>query len=133
MPNRALRQDCALLSCVFFVLFVLAPAATAQQTRHGLYRGMPVTYVLEHGKAIFQGDIILEKVQPINPQLPPPPSFTAAPGGATPCTSTLAAKAHCTFSVTFPPSAVGTRASAITVTDSANPAVQTLNATGTGQ
>ena len=86
MPNRALRHACALLSCVFFVLFILAPAANAQQVRQGLYRGMPVTYVLEHGKAIFQGDIILEKVQPINPQLPPPPSFTAAPGGATPCT-----------------------------------------------
>jgi hypothetical protein len=75
VPNRALRHACALLSCVFFVLFILAPAANAQQVRQGLYRGMPVTYVLEHGKAIFQGDIILEKVQPINPQLPPPPSF----------------------------------------------------------
>ena len=28
----------------------------------GLYRGMPVTYVVKNGKAIFQGDIILEKV-----------------------------------------------------------------------
>src|SRR4029077_332603 len=26
----------------------------------GLYRGMPVTYVVRNGKAIFQGDIILE-------------------------------------------------------------------------
>jgi hypothetical protein len=34
--------------------------------------------------------------------------------------------------VTFTPSAVGTRASAVTVTDSANPSVQTMNVTGTG-
>jgi hypothetical protein len=59
--------------------------------------------------------------------------YTATPGGSTPCTSALAAHAHCTFTVSFAPSAVGTRASAITVTDSATPAVQTLNVTGTGQ
>jgi hypothetical protein len=59
--------------------------------------------------------------------------FAVVPGGATPCTSTLAARSSCTFTVTFTPSAVGTRASAITVTDSANPGVQALNATGTGQ
>jgi Astacin (Peptidase family M12A) len=33
----------------------------------GLYRGMPVTYVVMHGKAIFQGDIILEKVDALPP------------------------------------------------------------------
>jgi hypothetical protein len=59
--------------------------------------------------------------------------YAAAPGGSTPCTSTLAAHAHCTFAVSFTPSAVGTRASAITVTDTATPSVQTMNVTGTGQ
>jgi Astacin (Peptidase family M12A)/Abnormal spindle-like microcephaly-assoc'd, ASPM-SPD-2-Hydin/Divergent InlB B-repeat domain len=59
--------------------------------------------------------------------------YTAVPGGATPCGSTLAGKAHCTFIVTFTPSAVGTRAATITVTDSANPPVQTMSVTGTGQ
>ena len=59
--------------------------------------------------------------------------FNATPGGATPCSSTLNANGHCTFAVTFTPSAVGTRASSITVTDSANPGVQTLKVTGTGQ
>jgi hypothetical protein len=59
--------------------------------------------------------------------------YTAAPGGATPCTSMLAAKANCTFTVTFTPSAAGTRAAAITVTDSSNPSLQTMNLTGTGQ
>ncbi len=59
--------------------------------------------------------------------------FAIVPGGATPCTTTLAARSGCTFTVTFTPSAVGTRASAITVTDSANPGVQTINVTGTGQ
>jgi hypothetical protein len=59
--------------------------------------------------------------------------FAAAPGGATPCSSTLGAHAKCTFNVTFTPTAVGTRPSAITVTDAANPGVQTVNVTGTGQ
>ena len=59
--------------------------------------------------------------------------YSAAPGGTTPCTSSLAAKAHCTFTVIFTPSAVGTRAAAITATDAATPAVQTMPVTGTGQ
>lgn len=33
---------------------------------------MPVTYVVKNGKAIFQGDIILEKVDPIKSQTLPP-------------------------------------------------------------
>jgi hypothetical protein len=59
--------------------------------------------------------------------------YSAVPGGSTPCTSTLGANAHCTFTVTFTPSAVGTRTATITVTDSATPSVQVLSATGTGQ
>ena len=59
--------------------------------------------------------------------------YAAAPGGTTPCSGTLPAHAKCTFAVTFTPSAVGTRTSAVTVTDSANPNVQTMNVTGTGQ
>jgi hypothetical protein len=59
--------------------------------------------------------------------------FAVAPGGTTPCTGTLAAHAKCTITVTFTPHAVGTRASAITVTDSSNPGVETMAVTGTGQ
>jgi hypothetical protein len=59
--------------------------------------------------------------------------FTAASGGATPCSGTLAAHATCTFTVTFTPSAVGTRTGAVTVTDGSNPNVQTVGVTGTGQ
>src|SRR5580698_9043655 len=43
-------------------------SAKAQQIERGLYRGMPVTYTMVGGKAIFQGDIVLEKVMPIDPQ-----------------------------------------------------------------
>ena len=68
MSSLTLRHSCALLSCVFFV----SVAASAQQVRQGIYRGMPVTYVLQHGKAIFQGDIVLETVQAIDPQVAPP-------------------------------------------------------------
>ncbi len=59
--------------------------------------------------------------------------FGAVPGGTTPCAASLAAHAQCTISVTFTPSAVGVRAGAITVTDSANPAVQTFSVSGIGQ
>jgi hypothetical protein len=59
--------------------------------------------------------------------------FAAVPGGSNPCSSSLASKATCTFDVTFTPTGVGTRTSAITITDSATPGVQTLNASGTGQ
>lgn len=49
-----------------------AEAASPGQLHRGLYRGMPVTYVVKHGQAIFQGDIILEKVDLIEPLRPPP-------------------------------------------------------------
>jgi hypothetical protein len=69
----------------------------------------------------------------VNPTITGSGDYSAIPGGTAPCTATLAAKAQCTFLVTFTPSAVGTRTAAITVTDSATPSVQTLSATGTGQ
>ncbi len=69
----------------------------------------------------------------ISPTITGSGDFAAAPGGTTPCTSTLAAKAHCTFTVTFTPSAVGTRSATVTVTDSASPSLETISVTGTGQ
>jgi hypothetical protein len=39
---------------------------SAGRVQRGLYRGKPVTYVMNDGKAIFQGDIILEKVDAID-------------------------------------------------------------------
>ena len=59
--------------------------------------------------------------------------YSAVAGGPTPCGSSLAGKTSCTFTVTFTPSSVGTRASAIVVSDSATPGVEHLNVTGTGQ
>jgi Astacin (Peptidase family M12A)/IPT/TIG domain/Abnormal spindle-like microcephaly-assoc'd, ASPM-SPD-2-Hydin/Divergent InlB B-repeat domain len=59
--------------------------------------------------------------------------FTVVPGGATPCSGSLASHAKCTFTVTFTPSAIGIRSGAVTFTDSANPGLQTLSLTGTGQ
>jgi len=69
----------------------------------------------------------------VSPTITGSGDYSTSPGGTAPCTSTLAAKAQCTFLVTFTPSAVGTRTAAITVTDSATPSVQTLSAIGTGQ
>jgi len=69
----------------------------------------------------------------VSPTITGSGDFAAAPGGTTPCTSSLAGKAHCTFTVTFTPSAVGTRTASVTVTDSATPSVQTMSVSGTGQ
>jgi hypothetical protein len=69
----------------------------------------------------------------VNPTVTGNGQFVAAAGGANPCTSMLSAHAKCTFTVTFTPTAVGTRPGAITVTNSANPGVQTLSVAGTGQ
>lgn len=65
MPLKSLRQTCVLLCAVFFLALAFAQA---QQIRRGLYRGIPVTYTMKNGKAIFQGDIVLEKVEAIDPQ-----------------------------------------------------------------
>jgi hypothetical protein len=48
------------------------------------------------------------------------------------CGPNVAAGASCTLSVTFKPTAAGTRTGAITITDNASPATQTINLTGTG-
>jgi hypothetical protein len=67
VSKRALGYALALI-CSFLVV----PSADAQQVRQGIYRGMPVTYVVKNGKAVFQGDIILERVETIDPQRPLP-------------------------------------------------------------
>jgi Astacin (Peptidase family M12A)/Divergent InlB B-repeat domain/Abnormal spindle-like microcephaly-assoc'd, ASPM-SPD-2-Hydin len=69
----------------------------------------------------------------VSPAITGSGEYVAAPGGTTPCTSTLVAHAKCTFSVTFTPSVIGARPSTITVKDAANPGVQTLTVNGTGQ
>jgi subtilase family serine protease len=52
---------------------------------------------------------------------------------ATTCSSTLAAKAKCTISVVFKPTAVGTRTGTLSVADSAAGSPQTSSLTGTGK
>ena len=69
----------------------------------------------------------------LNPTITGNGEYTVASGGTTPCTGTLGAHAKCTVVVTFTPHAIGTRPGAMTITDSANPGVQTMNLTGTGQ
>ena len=74
MHSLTTRAVGALWFVVFILSFIFNPiftsAASAQQIHHGIYRGMPVTYVVKNGKAIFQGDIILENVRSIDPQSP---------------------------------------------------------------
>jgi hypothetical protein len=65
-------------------------------------------------------------------------TFTGANAGdfaesATTCLATLAADASCTVSVTFTPTATGTRVAVLNVADSATTSPQTVNLTGTGK
>ena len=70
---------------------------------------------------------------PMTPTVAGNGEFSAAPGGNSPCGSSLAAHATCTVAVTFTPSAVGSRTGVITVTDSGTPGTQTVGAIGTGK
>jgi methionine-rich copper-binding protein CopC len=49
------------------------------------------------------------------------------------CGASLAAKAHCTISITFTPGATGTRTATLNVSDSASNTPQTVALTGTGE
>jgi len=59
-------------------------------------------------------------------------NYSAVAGGATPCGSSLASKAHCTMSVTFSPTTTGSLPGTLTVMDSAVPNPQTVPLSGTG-
>jgi len=50
------------IPCLFGLLVAMpAPAAPL----HGVYRGMPATYEMSHGRAVYQGDILLDHVAPL--------------------------------------------------------------------
>ena len=59
--------------------------------------------------------------------------FAAVPSGSTPCGSTVAAGASCTFSVTFTPNIKGSISGAVTVIDNAPLSPEVIKLTGTGQ
>ena len=59
--------------------------------------------------------------------------YAAVPGGATPCGSSVAAGASCTFNVTFTPNVSGTISGAATVNHNAPLGPTVLKLTGTGQ
>jgi hypothetical protein len=44
---------------------ITQPTPTSSETRMGLWRGRPVTYQVINGRNIYEGDIILEDVQPM--------------------------------------------------------------------
>jgi hypothetical protein len=60
-------------------------------------------------------------------------NYSAVAGGATPCGTSLAAKAHCTISVTFDPTTGGSLPGQLTISDTAFGSPQTVSLTGTGK
>lgn len=64
------RRFVAGFLCLFLATFTLAKTGASKlvpqgEIRTGIYRGHTVTYTLVNGKAIYQGDIILEHVDTI--------------------------------------------------------------------
>ncbi|HTR23592.1 MAG TPA: choice-of-anchor D domain-containing protein [Terriglobales bacterium] len=59
--------------------------------------------------------------------------FSATPSGGTPCGSSVAAGASCTFSVTFTPNVKGSISGAVTVNDNVPLSPEVMKLTGTGQ
>lgn len=59
--------------------------------------------------------------------------YTALPGGATPCGSSVPANAKCTFQVAFRPTQTGTVRGVVTITHDAAGSPQNVGLTGTGQ
>jgi hypothetical protein len=44
---------------------ITQPTPTSSETRMGMWRGRPVTYQVINGRNIYEGDVILENVQPM--------------------------------------------------------------------
>ena len=59
--------------------------------------------------------------------------FAVAPGGPTPCGSTVGANSSCTLVVTFTPSKTGAIRGAVTITHNASDSPENIALTGTGQ
>jgi len=58
--------------------------------------------------------------------------FTAAPGGNTPCGSTLNAGASCTVTVTYTPLVLGSNIAGVTVVSNASITTEVQNVSGSG-
>jgi hypothetical protein len=131
-------------------------------SRSGIYRGHRVSFQIVKGKMIFEGDIALEHVDQKLPEKNLQPGATLdylqyrwprvgsvyqIPYSIDPSSGDVAninaavSNYNSIFSgiiqwvshTSETDYAVGTRASAITVSDTANPSVETLAVTGTGQ
>jgi hypothetical protein len=59
-------------------------------------------------------------------------NYTVSPGGTSPCGTSVAAHATCTFQVTFTPTNTGTIAGVATITHNASGSPQVVKLTGTG-
>jgi hypothetical protein len=59
--------------------------------------------------------------------------YSVAPGGTTPCGSSVAAHGKCTLNVTFTPAKTGAIPGAVTISHDANGSPQSVQLSGTGQ
>ncbi len=102
-----------------FVPATLTPASAAYAAQAEGTTSLPKTFTLTNNQTVTLTGIAISTTG----------DFAVS---ATTCTTSLAAKAKCTISVTFTPTAIGTRAGQLSVSDSASNSPQTSNLTGTG-
>src|SRR5689334_7714715 len=60
----------AAVFCLILASCAFAAATNKPKVRSGIYRGRKVTYMVANGKNIFEGDIILERVDHPDPSRP---------------------------------------------------------------
>lgn len=70
---RAALNALALASLLISTNLVAADKSSGPSLHTGIWRGHPVTYIVQGGRAIFEGDILLEHVD-ANPTASPHPS-----------------------------------------------------------
>jgi hypothetical protein len=98
----------------------LTPASTTYPARKVGTTSSPKVFTLTNKQAVALNSIAISTTG----------DFSVS---TTTCTSSLAAKAHCTISVVFKPTAVGARTGTLSVSDSATNSPQTASLNGTGQ
>jgi hypothetical protein len=81
---------------------------------------LPKTFTLKNNQSVALSSIVISTTG----------DFSVS---TTTCGASLAAKTHCTISVVFTPTAVGTRTGKLNVADDASNSPQTSSLTGTGK
>jgi len=118
--SASVNPETSNLEGIGFVPATLNPPSHTYATRAVGTTSPPIAFTLINRQSTALGDIAISTTG----------DFQVS---AATCGTSLAARGSCTISVTFTPTAAGTRTGALSVTDSAANSPQTVNLTGMGQ